>query len=274
MGQVQDGAERIIAYWSCQLKPAQQKYSTIEREALAAVSVIKDFYPYLYGHPFTLVTDHNPLTSLKNLKDFDGRLTRWSLFLQQFNFQFQYKCGASHTNADSLSHCPPVPVSPISESSLLGDPATIRKAQDDDPQLHHVISTLVQGKSPTDCAAGLGRCFLSDGVLCRHYTPSASRIPHTQIVVPASLRSEVLHHLHNRAGHLGVKRTTDSVKARFYWPGYDTDISQWVLSCQECQRQNSPVIKPRAPLKTLQASYPFERLSWDIMGPLPTSEKR
>ena len=270
LGQVQDGAERVIAYWSRQLKPAERKYSTIEREILAAVSAIKDFYPYLYRHPFTLMTDHNPLTSLKNLKDFGGRLTRWSLFLQQFDFQFQYKRGASHTNADSLSHCPPVPVSPISESSLLGDPATIRKAQDDDPQLHHVISTLVQGKSPTDCAAGLRRCFLSDGVLCRHYTPSASHVPHIQIVVPASLRSEVLH---NHAGHLGVKRTTGSVKTRFYWPGYDTDISQWVLSCQECQQRNSPAIKPRAPLGTLQASYPFEHLSWDIMGPLPTSEK-
>ena len=109
LGQVQDGAERVIAYWSRQLKPAEQKYSTIEQDALAAVSAIKDFYPYLYGHPFTLMTDHNPLTSLKNLKDFGGRLTRWSLFLQQFDFQFQYKHGASHTNADSLSRCLSVP---------------------------------------------------------------------------------------------------------------------------------------------------------------------
>ena len=31
------------------------------------------------------------------------------------------------------------------------------------------------------------------------------------VVVPSSLRSEVLYHLHNCAGHLGVKRTTDTV---------------------------------------------------------------
>ena len=34
---------------------------------------------------FTLVTDHNPLTSLKSNKDVGGRLARWTLFLQQFN---------------------------------------------------------------------------------------------------------------------------------------------------------------------------------------------
>ena len=91
LGQIQNGVEHVIAYWSRQLKPAERKYSTVEREALAAVSAIKDFYPYLYGHTFTLVTDHHPLPSLKNLNDFGGRLTRCSLFLQQFDFKFQYK---------------------------------------------------------------------------------------------------------------------------------------------------------------------------------------
>ena len=36
----------------------------MEREALAAVGAIKEFYPYLYGFVFKLVTDHNPVTSL------------------------------------------------------------------------------------------------------------------------------------------------------------------------------------------------------------------
>ena len=75
-----------MAYWSRQLKRAERNYSTLEREALAAVSAIKEFYPYLYGRSFTLVTDHNPLTSLKSLNDFGGQLTHWTIFLQQFDF--------------------------------------------------------------------------------------------------------------------------------------------------------------------------------------------
>ena len=73
LGQFQDGQERVICYWSRQLQKAERKYSTIEREALAAVSAVKEFYPYLYGFSFKLITDHNPLTSLKGLKDVGGR---------------------------------------------------------------------------------------------------------------------------------------------------------------------------------------------------------
>ena len=36
---------------------------------------------------------------------------------------------------------------------------------------------------------------------------------------------------------------------------------------------NSPPQEPQAPLGTITAEYPFQKLSWDIMGPLPTSSK-
>ena len=51
------------------MNKAERRYSTIEREALTVVAAVKEFYPYLYGWPFTLFTDHNPLTSLLGLKD-------------------------------------------------------------------------------------------------------------------------------------------------------------------------------------------------------------
>ena len=69
LSQLRDGHERVIAYWSRQLSKAECNYSTTEWEALAAVDSIKEFYPYLYGFPFTLITDHNPLTFLKGIKD-------------------------------------------------------------------------------------------------------------------------------------------------------------------------------------------------------------
>ena len=91
--QSHNGQERVICYWSRQLSKAEQNYSTIEREALAAVAAIKEFYPYLYGFSFTLITDHNPLTALKGLKDVGGRLARWMIFLQQFQMKIEYKPG-------------------------------------------------------------------------------------------------------------------------------------------------------------------------------------
>ena len=90
LSQIQDGKERVIAYFSRQLGKAQRNYSTVEREALAVVSAIQEFYPYLYGFHFDLYTDHNPLVSLKTVKDYGGRASRWLLLSQQFQFTVKY----------------------------------------------------------------------------------------------------------------------------------------------------------------------------------------
>ena len=40
---------------------------------------------------------------LMTIKDWIGRLARWALFLQEFEFEIEYKKGATHANADVLS---------------------------------------------------------------------------------------------------------------------------------------------------------------------------
>ena len=82
LSQVHDnGTEKVIAYWSRQLSKAERNYSTIEREALAIVKAVKEFYPYLYGHEFVLQTDHQPLVHLNNLRDVGGRICSSSISL-------------------------------------------------------------------------------------------------------------------------------------------------------------------------------------------------
>ena len=49
LSQVQEGQECVIAYWSRKLQKAERNYSTTEQEALAVVSSLKKFYPYVYG---------------------------------------------------------------------------------------------------------------------------------------------------------------------------------------------------------------------------------
>ena len=60
------GSERPVGYASRTLTSAERNYSQLEREGLACIFGIKRFYSYLFGHHFSLVTDHKPLLALLN----------------------------------------------------------------------------------------------------------------------------------------------------------------------------------------------------------------
>ncbi|XP_063788599.1 uncharacterized protein LOC134943977 [Pseudophryne corroboree] len=98
-----DGQEHPVAYLSRKLLPREVGYATIEKECLAIVWAVKKLQPYLYGRHFTVVTDHNPLRWLQHTTGENGRLLRWSLALQVYDFHIIHKQGKAHSNADGLS---------------------------------------------------------------------------------------------------------------------------------------------------------------------------
>ena len=133
--------------------------------------------------------------------------------------------------------------------------------------LTKVIELWAQNKPlhGSDVAPGLTRAWLKDGLLCREFNASTTKTKNVQLVVAAGLQEIILTYLRS-PWHL-------QVKARYYWPGYKLDTEKWVRECVECQRRNPPPRKPQAPLGTITASYPFEKITWDIMGPLTASER-
>jgi hypothetical protein len=92
-----------IAYASKKLNSAEVNYSTIEKECLGVVWGVKKFEPYLYGKKFTLETDHQPLQYLEKSKTENGRLMRWALQLQQYDFVVKVIKGIHNVGADYLS---------------------------------------------------------------------------------------------------------------------------------------------------------------------------
>ena len=51
-----------LAFFSKKLEPAQMRYSAFDRELFACVAGIRHFRYMLEGRPFTIYTDHKPLT--------------------------------------------------------------------------------------------------------------------------------------------------------------------------------------------------------------------
>lgn len=92
-----------IAFHSRTLKPAERKYSTIERELLAIVDSCKHFKPYLWGRHFQIECDHRPLQWLFSLKDPSSRLYRWRIKIEDFDFEIKYVKGKTNYVADALS---------------------------------------------------------------------------------------------------------------------------------------------------------------------------
>ncbi len=94
-----------VAFFSRQLRGAQTRYSAQELEGLALVESIRHFAYYLYGRRFTVVTDHRVLVNLKEEKQLNRRLYRWSLILSEFDFEIVYRRGRDNVVADCLSRC-------------------------------------------------------------------------------------------------------------------------------------------------------------------------
>ena len=93
----------VVAYGSRLLKDAELNYGITQKECLAIVWGIKHFHTYLYGVKFTVVTDHIALSWLNHTPVQNGRLARWAMYLQEYDFDIVYRKGKKHGNVDAIS---------------------------------------------------------------------------------------------------------------------------------------------------------------------------
>ncbi|GBG70110.1 hypothetical protein CBR_g5741 [Chara braunii] len=124
-----DGREHVIEYASRTVSDERRNDSTPQGECYAVVWGIQHFHPYIYGHKFHLVTDHEPLLALKKLTNYKGMIGRWAARLQEHDFDIVHRKTERHGNADGLTrlHRPvKVPkgeeITPWKESDLNNEP--------------------------------------------------------------------------------------------------------------------------------------------------------
>jgi hypothetical protein len=85
------------------LKGAEVNYGIAQKECVSIVWGNKQFHTYLYGIHFVFVTDHIALSWLNHTSPQNGRLARWTMYLQEYTFDIVYRKGHQHTNVDAVS---------------------------------------------------------------------------------------------------------------------------------------------------------------------------
>ena len=102
--QQDDNTERPIAFASRGLSPSERNYPAYKLEFLSLKWAVTDkFHDYLYGVPFQVITDNNPLTYIFTTAKLDATSQRWVSALSNYQFSIEYRSGKLNQVADGLS---------------------------------------------------------------------------------------------------------------------------------------------------------------------------
>lgn len=273
-----NNSERPIMFASRTLSQAEQKYSQIEKEALAIVFAIKKFHQFIHGRSFLIQSDHKPLQYLFNENRqvpvmASARIQRWSLLLSMYNYKIAYKEGSTISHADALSRLPlrqasissSVPeelnllINHLSTSIVTAD--QIRKWTDSDPVLARVRRFVLSGWTVQDPEPDLKPYYNRRNELS---TLDGCLLWGSRVIIPNKGQDIVLSQLHEC--HPGISRMKALAHNYVWWPNLDADIEQLVRTCHTCQMTRPTPAK--APLHPWEYPYrPWSRIHIDHAGP-------
>ena len=97
---------------------------------------------------------------------------------------------------------------------------------------------------------------------------------HVQLLLPDSLRDELLRGVHDQCAHQGVERTEQLVRERCWWPGIHKFVQKYVSECERCVVAKGPYLPTKTPMSSIIASKPLEVLAMDFTLLEPATDGR
>lgn len=261
----EDG-ERVICYLSRSLTNQERKYTTTERECLSVIWSVEKLRHYLEGVHFKVITDHYSLLWLSRLKDPQGRLARWALRLQPYDFELIHRKGKDHIVPDCLSRAVPISLDTV-------EPADAETPLETTDRWFIALRERIE-KSPDkypQFRIGNGKVFKYRKCQIPELT---SETDYWKEVVPKDRRERLIKTFHDdpASGHVGVYKTLRRICQRFTWPKMAADIQRYIKSCKVCAQQKIEARKPAGLMGTYpKVTSPWQVISLDYIGPLPRS---
>jgi hypothetical protein len=298
----EEGVERVIVYGSRSCNPAESRYSNFEGELLAAIYFVRLWRQYMYGERFVLESDHQPLKWILTNSKLTGKLARWALMLSEFDFEVKHRTGVDK-EMDCLSRYPQVSDNDCTrvrqEGELDGVAAPIWSASAclswQPTQPKGTAVAVVEARAPVDVWADGALLAVSRG---KGYPPGSSaaekdwlqhrargyewREDHlvrrlvsgeARVVPRPAARGSLVKDVHERAGHLGVKKTLSLLRPHYWWVGMAADVAQALKECEACDRVKATFNARHPTLQSLPIKGLFYRWGRDFAGPLPKTRQ-
>ena len=267
---LQDG--RPVAYSSRSMTATESRYAQIEKEMLSIVHATTKFHHYVFGRHVQVYNDHKPLESifLKPILSAPMRLQRMMLKLQWYDLTVTYRKGKDMQLADTLSRAyipgeDPgnnddleyintlkfVPITGTKHSEIQQATSTELK------NLHFVIlSGWPERREDVHITArpywdSRDQLVVQDGIIFKG----------TRIVIPPSLRSQMLKLLHE--SHLGVVKCKQRAREVMYWPAMNAQIEDTVRRCDRCAEYQNR-LPPEPLMPTPVPDLPFIEVGIDL----------
>jgi hypothetical protein len=184
------------------LDATQQRYSTYDRELLAAYLSIRYFRHMLEGREFVLFTDHKPLTFAFKQKSEKAspRQLRHLDYIGQFTTNVQHISGKANIVADTLSRIQEVLIpKPVKYEA-------VAEAQENDEELKSLLMT------STDSILHFKKISIPDSNKQMYCDVSTGVI---RPYIPPQFRRQVFESIHNLS-HSGIRATTKLSSYKIY----------------------------------------------------------
>lgn len=243
-----------LAFYSRALNKAELNYSTTDREFLALVESIEHFRAYLLGRHFQAFTDHQALISMIKRTPLNTRHARYLMKLEEFDFDLVYRKGNENVKADCLSRM----VQPNITAAALSVPDESKQwvsDQAEDSETKDILFRLQKGNRAP------GFSIDETGILCYY----------GKRVVPDSRVNDLINKYHSH-GHFSSSKVRKALLGAGYWfSKMHKRVSHFLEQCNLCKMKSGPGTKVESTcLPTSPSVQPFQMLSVDIVGPLPT----
>ena len=263
-----------VIYASQTLKGSELACYTTEKELLAIVWALQKFRSYIMGGLVIIRTDHKALTFLKRCKLWSGRLTRWTMAIQDYYISIEHCPGKNNLVADTLSRLPEQENSAkmahtdgkIILYALAKRPSSnLRNRLQNFAQEQKLDSIL--GQKIKDVEEKNNTKYETHNKLLYFVNGENKRQCLTNGII-----YDIIDEYHEMYAHIGPLRVIKMLNDFFYYTKMAKIVSRRLASCDSCQRNKVTNQTCFSEMKNYQPERPNEILSIDFYGPLPASK--